>query len=111
MTVPSPDRQIDLSHRSIEDISTILFYSELTWDEHQRERYRKELREAIRRLASIPNLGRSRDELAPGLRSYPVKAHVVFYEVRADTLFVVRILHSRQDVREVIWDEGTKGAS
>lgn len=107
--MPSPDLHIDYSRRAIEDIRTILFYSELTWDEHQRERYREELRVGIRRLASIPQLGTSRDELAPGIRSHPVKSHIIFYEIRGDTLFIARVLHRRQDLDHVDWDEGMQG--
>jgi toxin ParE1/3/4 len=35
--------------------------------------------EVCTKLAAAPELGRSREELAPGLRSFPVGRHVIFY--------------------------------
>jgi toxin ParE1/3/4 len=44
-------------------------------------------------LASYPNMGRSRDELEEGLRSFPVGRHVIFYRVIAEGVEIIRVLH------------------
>jgi toxin ParE1/3/4 len=49
-------------------------------------------------LATQPLMGRARDELAPGLRSFPFERYVVFYEPLKDGIVVVRMLHSARDV-------------
>jgi len=49
-------------------------------------------------LAQQPGLGRIREELAPGLRSFPVGWYVVFYESISNSIVVVRVLHSARDV-------------
>jgi len=36
-------------------------------------------------IASQPRMGRARDDIAPGLRSHPVEAYVVFMRSRAGT--------------------------
>lgn len=49
-------------------------------------------------LAQQPELGRVREELAPGLRSFPVGRYVIFYMPVSDGIAVVRVLHSARDL-------------
>lgn len=49
-------------------------------------------------LAEHPQLGLGREELARGLRSFPVAAYVLFYRPASYGVEIVRILHSRQDI-------------
>jgi toxin ParE1/3/4 len=49
-------------------------------------------------LAQQPGLGRVREELSPGLRSFPVGRYVVFYEPISNGIAVVRVLHSARDI-------------
>jgi plasmid stabilization system protein ParE len=51
----------------------------------------------------MPALGKVRHE-HEGLRSYSLGSHIVFYLHGADTLFVVRVLHNRQDVSQFDWE-------
>ncbi|WP_235578386.1 type II toxin-antitoxin system RelE/ParE family toxin [Pseudorhodoferax sp. Leaf267] len=49
-------------------------------------------------LATQPEMGRERPELAPRLRAFPVKRYVVFYRPMRDGIEVLRVLHSARDV-------------
>ena len=49
-------------------------------------------------LAQQPMLGRSREELAPGLRSFSLQRYVIFYEVTPNGITVVRVLHGARDL-------------
>jgi toxin ParE1/3/4 len=49
-------------------------------------------------LAVFPGLGRIRDDVGLGLRSYPVSEHVVWYRVEADMVVILRIVHARMDI-------------
>jgi toxin ParE1/3/4 len=49
-------------------------------------------------LARQPRLGFAREELAPGLRSFPVGRYVIFYELIQDGIAIVRVLHGARDV-------------
>lgn len=49
-------------------------------------------------LVEQPMLGRSREELAPGLRSLPLGRYVIFYEVISDGIAIVRVLHGARDL-------------
>ena len=51
------------------------------------------------RLAENPYLGRRRDELRPGYRSFPVGEYLVFYRVAGnDQIVVLRIIHGSRDI-------------
>jgi len=49
-------------------------------------------------LASMPELGRKRDELSPRLRSFPVKNYIIFYRRMASGVEIARILHGARDL-------------
>ena len=54
--------------------------------------------EACDRLASQPEMGRLRPELAPNLRSFPVGSYVIFYRPTLDGIEVARVLHGARDI-------------
>jgi len=43
-------------------------------------------------------MGRSRDELAPGVRSLPFGRYIVFFEPVPDGIDVIRVLHGSRDI-------------
>jgi toxin ParE1/3/4 len=57
-----------------------------------------------RRLADAPELGRTRDELAPDVRSFPVANYnyLVFYRPAPDGILVLHFLHSARDVEALL---------
>ncbi len=52
-------------------------------------------------LLEFPALGVSREDLAPGLRSFPVKSYLIFYRPVEDGIEIVRVLHGRRDVEQI----------
>jgi toxin ParE1/3/4 len=52
----------------------------------------------LRTLAAQPMMGRARDELMAGLRSFPVGRYILFYELVTDGIALVRVLHSARDI-------------
>jgi len=52
-------------------------------------------------LANNPNVGRSRDDLRPGLRSFPVDRYVIFYRVAQVDLQIVRVLSGYRNAEEL----------
>jgi toxin ParE1/3/4 len=52
-------------------------------------------------LAANPNAGPRREELSPGIRSFPVdgyRAYLVFYQPLKDGVVVARLVHGSRDV-------------
>jgi len=52
-------------------------------------------------LSPQPLMGRSRDELSPGVRSLPFGRYVIRYLPLADGIDVVRVLHSARDIEAI----------
>ena len=63
------------------------------------------LDEQFRLLALQPLMGRTRDEIAASVRSFPIGRYVIFYLPLANGIDVVRVLHSARDV-PALFDQG-----
>jgi toxin ParE1/3/4 len=57
--------------------------------------------EKFRLLADFPEMGRSREELAPSLRSLPVDKYVIFYRVIKNGIQIERVLSGYRDFEDV----------
>ncbi len=55
-----------------------------------------------RLLAESPEMGRTREELARGLRSFPADPYVIFYKPRHDGIEIIRVLHGARDIENTI---------
>ncbi|MEQ9411962.1 MAG: type II toxin-antitoxin system RelE/ParE family toxin [Fuerstiella sp.] len=50
------------------------------------------------RFGDQPKTGRTRDDLLPGIRVFPVeKNYAVFYRIAADAVEIVRVVHAARD--------------
>jgi toxin ParE1/3/4 len=49
-------------------------------------------------LAKFPDMGKKRDDLLEGLRSFPVKPYIIFYSRTSDRIEIVRVLHQSRDI-------------
>ena len=54
--------------------------------------------------AELPLMGRPRNDLRPGLRSFVVHPYTIFYRPAGDTIEVVRVLHGRRDIETLMKD-------
>jgi len=66
------------------------------------ERYGLKFAEKAESLMRFPESGRPRPEIAPNVRSTLVKPYVIFYRYEADTVQVLRIVHGRRDLRNIL---------
>lgn len=57
-----------------------------------------EIEETCRKLARFANMGRNRDNLHPGLQSFPVGKYLIFYLPINDGIEIVRVLHGMMDL-------------
>lgn len=67
-------------------------------DEAAADRFLDQVEAKLALLATQPYMGRSRPELKPEIRSFPVGRYVVFFLPMPDGIDVVRVLHSAQDI-------------
>jgi toxin ParE1/3/4 len=49
-------------------------------------------------LAEFPYMGRARDDLQSGLRSFPVGQYVIIYTIDNDDVQILQVFHGRQDI-------------
>lgn len=49
-------------------------------------------------LADNPMIGRSRSELSPDLRSFPLANYLIFYRPIENGVEIVRVLHGNRDI-------------
>ena len=45
-----------------------------------------------------PGMGRAREELSPGVRSFPEGKYVIFYRAASDGILILRVLHGSRDI-------------
>ncbi|MEN6456756.1 MAG: type II toxin-antitoxin system RelE/ParE family toxin [Prolixibacteraceae bacterium] len=53
-------------------------------------------------LVANPELGRKRDEIRNGLRSFVKGSHTIFYRILKNHIRIVRILHSCRDIIKLL---------
>jgi len=91
---------ITLRPRAITDLTEIWNY--ISDDSEQRaDGFIDLLDRKINMLARRPNIGRIRDELAEGLRSFPVDRYIIFYCSIPKGIEIVRVLHGARDINTV----------
>jgi toxin ParE1/3/4 len=61
--------------------------------------------EAFNLLLAQPRHGRSRPDLAPGLRSVPVGNYIVFYTEFENQVRIYRVLHAARDIEAIFQEE------
>lgn len=84
------------------DLKHIYDYGVSNRGTRQASDYLDNLKEHFWELTEQPKMGIEREELLPGMRSFPVDSHVVFYRLQQSQVEVVRVLHGRQDPRHHI---------
>ena len=94
--------ELVISPEARQDLREIYQYSLRTWGQAQSAGYLAQIREQLWMLITQPQMGCERPDLAPSLRSMPVKRHILFYRVGNHRLEIVRVLHGRQDPRRHI---------
>jgi len=86
------------------DILEIGRYTETQWGGAQRRKYLEALDNRFSVLAEAPDLGRPRDELGDGYRSFQEGRHLIFYKRTPTGIIVIRVLHESMDTARHIGD-------
>lgn len=59
--------------------------------------YVEKIRDLCELIASQPEMGVVRDDVANDVRSFPVDSYVIYYEDDGSSLRILRVWHSSQD--------------
>lgn len=63
------------------------------------------INDKVKLIAESPYIGREREELAPGIRSFPAGRYLIFYRPIAGGIEIVRVLHGSRDVDTILSEE------
>jgi toxin ParE1/3/4 len=88
------------------DLISIWGFGAEEWSEEAADAHVRLIARTCSRLIEHPELGRSRLELVPGLRSIVVDPHVVFYRISGAAIEIVRVVHQREDVETILSGRG-----
>lgn len=80
------------------DIKEISVTTIEVWGKQQARLYIESLHNSLLTLAQHPDLGRVRDEVFSGAKSFPSGRHIIFYKPRQGGIDVARVLHQRMDL-------------
>lgn len=89
-----------------EDFSGVIAYYATEVSPELSVRFENQVVECFRLISKNPELGRRRKDLAqPEMRSLGVadfENHLIFYQVRKDDLFFVRLLHGARNLTALL---------
>ena len=86
-----------LSKEAQDDLKEIKSYTRMTWGDKQTQEYLSDIKKGLETLVMSPELGKIRNEIFEGLRSFGVGRHIIFYRLGKTDIEVARILHNRMD--------------
>jgi toxin ParE1/3/4 len=95
-------KRFRLSQLAAADLDEMWFYVASNRGVDVADRLLDHIMGRIVMLAGRPNAGRHRDDLAAGLRSFPVKRHIIYYRSEPSHILIVRILHGGRDQPSVL---------
>jgi toxin ParE1/3/4 len=87
-----------LSNEADADLVSIFQFSIERFGATQAENYLISLEKHLAYLLKNPRSGRLQKDIQHKLRSSVFNSHIVFYQIRRDYLFIVRILHHSRDI-------------
>jgi len=98
----------NFTEHATEDLRSIIRYTRQTWGVKQAQLYKQELELSLTRLGERPDMGRKREDIATGVRSFRVADHIAFYASRRGGITILRLLHPSMDVAMAFEQEPDK---
>ncbi len=90
-------KKLRISGPAKTDLQRIGDYTRREWGAAQKRKYLGQIKDTFKAIRDTPGLGTPRDEIDKGLRTYPVRRHVIFYRETKNELLIVRVLHASMD--------------
>jgi len=70
-------------------------------------RFKERIKQQCKLLADFPEMGQNRDELEPGLRSFPIESYLIFYRPIANGVEIVRVVSGYRDLEAIFSSDDT----
>ncbi len=84
--------------QSLEDLADIWEYVEQRFSSGTANAQILRLQTDAEELLTFPLIGRSREDLQSGLRSYKSDSYFIFYKVNSSTVEILHVYHGRRDL-------------
>jgi len=81
-----------------DDLEAIWDYTAENWGLNQAERYLEQIFQAFTDISDNPKIGKVRDDVKIGYRSFPQGRHVIFYKDVDDRIEIIGVVHQSADV-------------
>ena len=92
--------KVEYSKQALGDLESIWAYIAVD-NETQANKLMIGFAKKFRSLLHSPQLGKMRDDLIVGLRSFPNGKYLIFYQETANGIEIVRVVHSARDIGQV----------
>jgi toxin ParE1/3/4 len=89
-----------LSRQAEQDLEDIWVYL-ADQDDIRADKQVAQILNRLPMLAQYPDMGKSRDDLAPNLRSFPSKPYIVFYTKSQDRIEIIRVIHHSRNIEDL----------
>ncbi|MCP3700092.1 MAG: type II toxin-antitoxin system RelE/ParE family toxin [Aliivibrio sp.] len=86
-----------LSNKAADDFGNIYEFTYLNFGEEQADKYTDDIEKCLNLLAHTPLIGRECPELSVGIRRFDHQKHAIFYRLREEDIFIVRILNQQMN--------------
>jgi toxin ParE1/3/4 len=86
-----------LAERARRDLIEIRKHTVKRWGKEQARKYIEQIYRYADELANRRLPGKSREDVAPNLKSYHVGRHVIFYVESKEGIEIARVLHDSMD--------------
>jgi toxin ParE1/3/4 len=95
--------KFQLTNKAVEDLANIWNYTFEVWSEVQADKYYNYLFDCFQNLSDNPKLGRTYSDVTDYLLGYRATQHIIFFrKISQTTIEIVRVLHSRMDLKNRI---------
>ncbi|WP_118986962.1 type II toxin-antitoxin system RelE/ParE family toxin [Photorhabdus sp. CRCIA-P01] len=91
-----------LKPKAEQDLEAIFEYSYQEFGLERAYQYIKNIDRAFHTLAEAPGLARNYSHVRPGVKSFPVASHIIFFRLMANGITIVRVLHQSMDYQRHI---------
>lgn len=91
-----------LTARALQNIADIKHYSLQEFGEKTTKTYLDRLQQGFQKIAKNPEIGRLRHLRSAPFFMAPVEKHFVIYDIGENGIFIVAVLHQRQDIESII---------
>lgn len=93
-----------LSNLAAEDFAGIFEYTLINYGISQADNYTESLDNTLIMLVESPYIGREYPEISRGVRRFDHRQHAIFYRMREEDLFIIRILHQQMEPMSHFFD-------